>query len=73
VKLLRAFDASLVLSSKKALSSVTTIKPDMSAEECRTESILLKERQSLSVKSLKVNTLKPQARVCMLVVICMLL
>ena len=64
MKLLRAFDASLVLSSKKALSSVTTIKPDMSAEERRTESIL---------KSLKVNTLKPQARVCMLVVICMLL
>ena len=47
VKFLRAFDASLVLSSKKALSPGVTIKPDMSADERKTESILLKERRNL--------------------------
>jgi len=41
------FDASLVLSSKKALSPGVTIKPDMSVDERRTESILLKEWRNL--------------------------
>ena len=47
VKFLRAFEATLVLSCKSSLSSGIAIKPDMSAEERKIESILLKERRSL--------------------------
>ena len=40
VKFLRAFEATLVLSCKSSLSSGIAIKPDMSAEERKIESIL---------------------------------
>jgi len=47
VKFLRAFEATLVLSSKRSLSSGIAIKPGMSAEERKIISILLKERHIL--------------------------
>ena len=49
VKFVRCHDASLILSNKRNLSSIPgiSIKPDLSPEDRRTESLLLKERRSL--------------------------
>ena len=48
VKFLRNLDATMVLSSKRSItSSEITIKPDMTYEERKTETVLLKERRTL--------------------------
>ena len=47
VKFLRAFDATLVLSNKKSLTSGVSIKPDLTLEERKIENALLKERRRL--------------------------
>ena len=47
VKFLRAFEATLVLSNKKSLTSGVSIKPDLTLEERKVENALLKERRRL--------------------------
>ena len=51
VKFLRSFDATLVLSNRKSLTSGISIKPDLTLQERKIENALLKERRKLTAQS----------------------
>lgn len=60
VKLVRSSDASSILNNRKSLGSMPgiSIKPDLSPQERRTESALLKERRTLINSGVERNNMK---------------
>ena len=58
VKFLRTIDAAHILSNRKLLQSPVYVKPDLTPEERKTESLLLKERRVLIDKGVTRNRIK---------------
>jgi len=58
VKFLRTIDATHILSNRKLLQSPVYVKPDLTQEERKTESLLLRERRVLIDKGISHNRIK---------------
>lgn len=58
VKFLRTIDATHILSNRKLLQSPVYVKPDLTQEERKTESLLLRERRVLIDKGIGRNRIK---------------